>query len=54
MNDMWRALIQYSTTNVLKYESIIDSNINDLLPWFKKLGTLDISVWTHYFTMDAS
>ena len=41
-------------TTILNYEPIIDRNINDLLAWFKKLGTLDISVWIHYFTMDAS
>jgi hypothetical protein len=45
---------QYSMTTVMAYEPIIDRNIDDLLSWFKKLGTLDISVWTHYFTMDAS
>ena len=50
---MW-AFMQYSMTTVLRYEPIIDRNINDLLPWFKRLGTLDISEWAHYFTLDAS
>ena len=46
--------MQYSMTTILKYEPIIDGNINDLLALFKKLGTVDISEWIHYFTLDAS
>ena len=51
---MWWALMQYSMTTVLNYEPIVDRNINDLLSWLRKLGTLDISEWIHYFTLDAS
>ena len=54
ISDMWLAPMQYSMTTVLNYEPIIDRNINDLLSWFKKIGTLDISEWTHYFTLDSS
>ena len=54
MSDMYRELMQYTMTTALKYESIIDKNINELLSWFKRMGTLDISEWIQYFTMDAS